>query len=60
MYELGQDTSFRIKYRESIYKALEKLVDSGLVEKKLMEGRGICYRVVKKKLVIDLSEETIG
>ena len=41
--ELSQDPKFKVKRRESIYKALAMLVDSGLVEKDHKKGRGICY-----------------
>jgi len=57
--ELSQDPEFKVKRRESIYKALEKLVDSGLLEKHYEKGRGICYRIVKMRLEIDLAKGTI-
>ncbi|MFQ5712163.1 MAG: hypothetical protein ACE5GD_10365 [Candidatus Geothermarchaeales archaeon] len=57
--ELSQDPTFDVKYRESIYKALERLVDSGLVEKHHEKGRGMCYRTLKKKIEIDLSNESV-
>lgn len=57
--ELSQDPEVKVKRRETIYKALEKLVDSGLVEKNHEEGRGICYRLVKTRLEIDLAKGTI-
>ncbi len=57
--ELSQDPTFEVKRRESIYKALERLVDSGLVEKYYENGRGVCYRATKRNLKIDLTEETI-
>ena len=56
MFELSQDPEFKVKRRESIYKALEKLVDSGLVEKYHENGRGICYRIIKTRLEIDLAK----
>lgn len=59
MSELSQNTAFKIKHRESVYKALEKLVGSGLVEKYSEKGRGMCYRIVKTKLEIDLAEGRI-
>ena len=57
--ELNQDPEFMLKYRESIYKALEILVNTGLVEKYKKQGRGVCFRIVKTKLEIDLSNGTI-
>jgi len=59
MSELSQDPIFKIKHRESVYKALENLVDSGLVEKYSRKGRGMCYRIVKTKLEIDLAKGSI-
>lgn len=59
LFELSQDPTFKTKRRESIYKALEKLVDSGLVEKYHERGRGMCYRMVKTRLEIDLAKGTI-
>lgn len=50
---------FRIKYRESVYKNLEKLVKCGLVEKFYDEKMGVCYRLVKRKLEINLAKWTI-
>lgn len=57
--ELSQDPEFKVKRRESIYKALERLVDSRLVEKYYEEGRGMCYRVFKTELEIDLVKGTV-
>lgn len=48
-----------LKYRESVYKNLEKLVDSGLVEKTYDKREGMCYRLVKKQLKIDLLDWTV-
>lgn len=49
----------KIKYRESVYKNLEKLVECGLVEKFYDEKMGICYRLVKTNFKIDLARWTI-
>jgi Fe2+ or Zn2+ uptake regulation protein len=43
-----------VKYRESIYRALEKLVDSGLVEKCYIKDKGLCYKLKVKIVKIDL------
>jgi Fe2+ or Zn2+ uptake regulation protein len=59
MSELTQDPAFSVKRRESIYKALEILVKCGLAEKRYEKGRGMCYRVVKKKIEINLAKESI-
>jgi Fe2+ or Zn2+ uptake regulation protein len=45
---------YTVKYRESIYRALEKLVDSELVEKCYIKGKGLCYRLKVKSVKIDL------
>lgn len=47
------------KYRESVYKNLEKLVDCGIVEKFYDREKGVCYRLVKSDLKIDLAKWTI-
>ena len=59
MSELNQDPTFSVKHRESIYKALESLVKSSLVEKYYDKERGMCYRIRKTKLEIDLAKESI-
>lgn len=45
---------FTIKYRESVYRALEKLTAAGLVEKYYdrKEG-GIRYKLLRKKIEVD-------
>jgi Fe2+ or Zn2+ uptake regulation protein len=50
---------YRVKYRESVYRALEKLVDSELVEKCYIKGKGLCYRLKFKSLKIDLEKGEI-
>jgi len=45
-----------VKYRESVYRALEKLVDSGLVEKCYIKDKGLCYKLKVKIVKIDLSK----
>ena len=47
---------FDVKYRESVYRALEKLVDSGLVEKCYIKNKGLCYKLKVKIVKIDLSK----
>lgn len=49
---------FRIKYRESVYRALEKLVDAELVEKFYDKRKRICYQLPKRKIEINLAEGT--
>jgi Fe2+ or Zn2+ uptake regulation protein len=47
---------FDVKYRESVYRALEKLVDSGLVEKCYIKEKGLCYKLKVKIVKIDLTK----
>ncbi|MGD0495478.1 MAG: winged helix-turn-helix domain-containing protein [Candidatus Bathyarchaeia archaeon] len=45
---------FQIKYRESVYRALEKLAAAGLVEKYYdNRERDIRYRIVRSKIDFD-------
>jgi len=51
---------FKIKYRESVYRALEKLVAAGLVEKYYdNEERGIRYGVGRTRISFDLQSGEI-
>jgi len=54
--ELSKQEGFRVKYPESIYKALQKLVDCGLVKKYYDRERGLLYSPVCSKIEIDLSK----
>jgi len=56
---LREQYSANIRYRESVYKALEKLVDADLVEKFYQKDKGITYRLKRKKITIDLTKEVI-
>lgn len=52
---------FGIKYRESVYRALEKLAAAGLVEKYYdRKEKGIRYRLVKTKLEMDFQTGKIS
>ena len=48
-----------LKYRESVYKGLEKLVDAGLVEKYYVREKGMCYKLARPSLKINLPDLTI-
>jgi DNA-binding transcriptional ArsR family regulator len=51
--ELGR-RGFKIKYRESVCRSLEKPTSAGLVEKYYdKKERGIRYRLMKAKLEVD-------
>jgi len=45
-----------IKYRETVYRALEKLVDSKLVEKFYVKEKGLCYRALANRIIINTAE----
>jgi Fe2+ or Zn2+ uptake regulation protein len=51
--------NIEVKYRETVYRALEKLFDAELVEKYYEKGKGICYKLIANRIVINLTEGTI-
>jgi Fe2+ or Zn2+ uptake regulation protein len=51
---------FKVKYRETVYRALEKLVDAGLVEKYYDRERGLCYKASMTSLTIDIAKGNVG
>jgi len=60
MHELNK-RGFKMKYRESVYRALEKLADAGLVQKYYdNKERGIRYRLLKAKIDIDFQSQKIS
>lgn len=34
-----------VRYRESVYRALEKLLEAGLVQKYYVKEKGLCYKI---------------
>jgi Fe2+ or Zn2+ uptake regulation protein len=55
IYQTLISTGFDIGDRDTVYKALQMLVDAGLVEKYYdMEVKRICYKVVTKQIHIDV------
>jgi Fe2+ or Zn2+ uptake regulation protein len=52
--KLCRKEGVRIKYRESVFRALDKLVDAGLIEKFYDKKKGICYKLLIHKIEIDL------
>lgn len=50
----------QIKYRETVYRSLEKLFDAGLVEKYYVKEKGLCYKISVTNLTIDLAKGTIS
>lgn len=58
IYEELKKKNIPIKYRESVYKALEKLVSVGLVDK-TYEKRTVRYKSKFSKINVDLISEKI-
>lgn len=49
-----------VKYRGSTFRALEKLVDAGLVNKFYDNMKGICYKLLVRKIEIDLTNGKVS
>ena len=49
-----------VKYRETVYRALEKLVDAELVEKHYEKGRGLYYKLSLNRLTIEITKESLN
>lgn len=58
VFEEIQNTSNSLKYRESVYKVLEKLSETGLV-KKIREGNSVRYRAIYSEIQADFLEEEL-
>jgi predicted transcriptional regulator len=48
-----------VNYRECVYRGLEKLVDAGFVEKYYDKQKGIAYKLVVRRIQINLAEGTL-
>jgi len=48
-----------IKYRETVYRALEKLVDVGLVGKFYDREKGLCYKLLVKSICVEITPDAI-
>jgi len=48
-----------VRYRESVYRALEKLLEAGLVQKYYVKEKGLCYKITLNRVVIDITKGTI-
>ena len=48
-----------VKYRETVYRALEKLLDAKLVEKFYVKEKGLCYKATTKHVIIDIAESKV-
>ena len=59
VFEETQETSNSLKYRESVYKVLEKLNEVDLVEK-IREGNSVEYRRIYSDIEADFLGEELG
>lgn len=50
---------FDVKYRETVYRALEKLVDAELVEKFYAKEKGLCYKLLLTRMTIEITKESL-
>ena len=50
---------FNVKYRETIYRAIEKFVDAELVEKYYVKEKGLCYKLSLTRMTIEITEESL-
>lgn len=48
-----------VKYRETVYRALEKLVEVELVEKFYIKEKGLCYRLSLNHLTLAITKDSI-
>jgi len=48
-----------VKYRETVYRALEKLFNAGLVDKCYIKEKGVCYKLTVNRVTIDVIKGTI-
>lgn len=48
-----------VRYRETVYRALERLVDSGLVEKYYEKEKGLCYRLASNHITIEITKDSV-
>ncbi len=54
-----KNRGFKIKYRETIYRALETLVDSGLVEKFYVSKKGLSYKLACTQITMYISKSSL-
>jgi Fe2+ or Zn2+ uptake regulation protein len=56
VFEDLKKSRMKIKYRETVYRGLEKLFDAGLVDKFYVKEKGLCYKATAKSISIDIVE----
>lgn len=49
-----------VKYRETVYRALEKLFDAELLEKYYDKEKGLCYKLLLNRITIEITKETLN
>jgi len=54
-----KNKGFDVKYRETVYRALEKLVDAELVEKFYVKEKGLCYKLFLTRMTIEITKESL-
>jgi Fe2+ or Zn2+ uptake regulation protein len=54
-----KNRGFNARYRETVYRALETLVDSGLVNKYYEKEKGLAYRLAYKRIIIGISNKSL-
>ena len=60
VFEELKKRRIEVKYRETVYRAMEKLVDSGLIEKYYEKEKGLCYKVSLTSITIDITKGTVS
>ncbi len=50
---------FEVKYRETVYRGLEKLLEAGLVDKSYVKNKGLCYKLTANRIIIDVTKDSI-
>jgi Fe2+ or Zn2+ uptake regulation protein len=48
-----------VKYRETAYRALEKLLEAGIVDKSYVRNKGLCYELIVSRITIDLATDSL-
>jgi len=54
-----KNKGLKVKYRETVYRALEKLVDAELLEKFYVKEKGLCYRLSLTRITIEIRKELL-
>jgi Fe2+ or Zn2+ uptake regulation protein len=48
-----------VRYRETVYRALEKLLGAGLVDKSYVKNKGLCYKLTVSRITLDLATDSL-